>query len=238
MRRLSILLLCLLPSAAFADGPPRDPYIQVNGHGEVRVAPDMALLSLTLEKTDADAKAARADVEARAAKVIALARQLGLPDKDIVAPAVTAYPVYGCAATALSSASGNCKRVRLGQHVSRAVTLTLHDLSRYGDLVDGLFSIGVTDLGGVAFDRSDRKALQEQARGLAVTDAHDKAAGLAKSAGVTLGAVFSIADQGASGGPRPMVMAMAARSPEATPEYLNGEIEIDADVLVYYLIGK
>ena len=235
MRRLPILLFCLLPFAALADGLPRDPYIQVNGHGELRMAPDMAIISLTLEKTDADAKAARADVEARAAKVIALARKLGLPDKDIVAPAVTSYPVYGCAAGTLGGASSNCKRARLGQHVSRAVSLTLHDLSRYGDLVDGLFSIGVTDLGGVAFDRSDRKALQEQVRALAVTDAHDKAAGLAKSAGVTLGAVFSIADQGASGGPRPMMMAMAAKS---APEYLNGEIEIDADVLMYYLIGK
>ena len=231
------LLLSLVSFAALADGPPRDPYIQVNGHGELHVAPDMASVSLSLEKTDADAKAARADVEARAAKVIALARQLGLPDKDIVAPAVTSYPVYGCAPSTLS-ASSNCKRVRLGQHVSRAISLTLHDLSRYGDLVDGLFSIGVTDLGGVAFDRSDRKALQDQARALAVTDAHDKAAGLAKSAGVTLGAVFSIADQGASGGPRPMLMAMAAKSSEAAPEYLSGEIEVDADVLVYYLIGK
>ena len=236
MRRLPLLLLCLLPCVALADGLPRDPYIQVNGHGELHVAPDMAVVSLTLEKTDLDAKVARADVEARSAKVIALARKLGLADKDIQAPAISVYPQYEW----VQNSTGNGgKQVLKGQHVSRAVTLTLHDLGRYGDLVDGLFAAGVTTLGGVAFDRSDRKALQEQARALAVADAHDKAAGLAKSAGVTLGAVFSIVEQGGSVGPRPMfAAAMASKSAEAAPEYLSGEIELDADVQMYYLIGK
>lgn len=237
MRRLPILLFCLLPFAALADGPPRDPYIQVNGHGELRVAPDMAHVSLSLEKTGRDAKVARADVEARAAKVISLARKLGLADKDIEAPAVTVYPEYGCEE---NDPSSGCKQVLKGQHVSRNITLTLRDLSRYGELVDGLFAAGVTDLGGVDFDRSDRKALEEQVRALAVVDAHDKAAGLAKSAGVTLGAVFSIEEQGGSQGPRPM-FAMARGAPEPAPppaEYLSGQIELDADVQIYYLIGK
>ena len=233
MRRLPVLLLCLLPFAALADGPPRDPYIQVNGHGELRVAPDMAVVTLSLEKTDMVAKVARADVEARTAKVIALARKLGIPDKDIQAPAVTVYPQYEW----VSNSIGGGKQVLKGQHVSRRVALTLRDLGRYGDLVDGLFAAGVTTLGNVAFDRSDRKALQEQARALAVADAHDKAAGLAKSAGVNLGAVFSITEQGGGFEPRPM-MAMAAKSADGTPEYLSGEIELDADLQVYYLIGK
>ena len=235
MRGLSILLLSLLPFAALADGPPRDPYIQVNGHGELRVAPDMVIVSLTLERTDADAKVARADVEARSAKVIALARKLGLPDKDIQAPAITVYPQYEW----VQNSTGNGGRqVLKGQHVSRGVTLTLHDLTRYGDLVDGLFAAGVTTLGNVMFDRSDRKALEGEARALAVADAHDKAAGLAKNAGVTLGAVFSIVEQGGSTGPRPFAMAMAAKSADSAPEYLSGDIELDADVQMYYLIGK
>ena len=49
-----LLLLCLLPVAALADGPPRDPYIQVDGHGEMHVAPDMAVVSLTLETPEED----------------------------------------------------------------------------------------------------------------------------------------------------------------------------------------
>lgn len=233
LKALAILSL-LLPLAAAADGVPASPYIQVNGHGELQVAPDMAYLSLTLEKSDKDVKLARDDVEARAAKVIALARKLGLADADIDAPAVTVMPEYQWLRD--SPNSSNTRKL-VGQHVTRAITLTLRDLGRYGELVDGLFDAGVTDLGNVTLDRSDRRALEQKASALAMQDAQDKAAGLAKSAGVTLGALFSITAQGGSFEPRPM-MAAAARAPGPAPEYLNGKIEISADVLVYYLIGK
>ncbi len=234
MRAFIFLLAVSLSTLASADGLPTSPYIQVNGHGELQVAPDMAYVSMTLEKTSLDAKAARADVEARAAKVIALARKLGLADKDIDAPSVTVYPVYACAG---SSASGECVRKLQGQHVSRGITLTLRDLSRYGELVDGLFDAGVTDVGDASMDRSDRHALEQKARALAVGDAHDRAAGLAQSAGVTLGSVYSIAEQGGGFAPRPM-MAMAAAKSSGAPEYLTGKIEISADVTVFYLINK
>ena len=230
-RALAILSI-IVPLSALADGVPPSPYIQVNGHGDLQVAPDMAYVSLTLEATDEDAKVARDDVEARAAKVLALARKLGLPDADIDAPSVTVYPQYEWVG------SGGKRVYKLtGQHVSRGIMLTLRDLSRYGELVDGLFAAGVTDLGNVTLDRSDRRALEQKARALAVEDARDKAAGLAKSADVTLGAVFSITEQGGSFEPRPM-MAAAPRASGPAPEYLNGKIEISADVLVYYLIGK
>jgi len=229
-------LLGLTPLAAVADGLPSSPYIQVNGHAELLVAPDMAYVSLTLEKTDLDAKAARADVEDRTAKVIALARKVGIAEKDIDAPSVTVYPQYGWVVD--NSVAIKRAYKLTGHHVTRGVTLTLRDLSRYGELVDGLFDAGVTDLGNVSMDRSDRAGLQQKARGLAVVDAHDKAAGLAQSAGVTLGPIFSINDQSAAEGPRPLMLARAAgaSADSAAPEYISGKIGIGADVTVYYLI--
>src|SRR6185312_7575537 len=182
---------------------------------------------------------ARADVEARTAKVLDAARKAGIVDKDIDAPSVSVYPEYGCESAAFSSASGGCVRKITGQHVSRSVTLTLRDLSRYGELANALFKAGVTDLGNMDMDRSDRRALEQKARALAVADAHDQAAGLAQSAGVTLGAVYSIAEQGNNFDPRPMMARAAlAGSSAASPEFLNGKIEISADITVFYLINK
>ena len=239
MKYTLIVLLATLVAfsapAVPADGMPTSPYIQVNGHGELRVSPDMAYVSLTVDKTSMDAKAARSDVEARTAKVIATARKLGIADKDIDAPSVTVEPDYEWSNGGVSS-SGVRKLV--GQHVSRSVTLTLRDLSRYGELVDGLFQAGVTDLSGVSPDRSDRPILEQKARALAVADARERASGLAQSAGVTLGAVYSIAEQ-AGYGPRPVVMRAAlVTSAPSSPEYLSGKLEIAADVTVFYLIGK
>ncbi len=235
MLKSLVFLSLLLPSLAYADGMPTGPYIQVSGHGEEHVAPDMLTVSLTLEKTSVDASAARADVEGRAAKVLALARKLGLADKDIRAPAVTVEPRYEWH----SGPGGDGKQVLVGQHVMRVISLTLRDISRYGDLVDGLFAAGVTRLDNVIPDTSKREALQQQALTAAVADAHDRAAALARGGGVTLGAVYSIAEQGEARGPRPLMMAAMSRTADAAqPEYLSGEIDIDADVQVYYLIGK
>ena len=244
MRALFLAFLLCAPLAAFADGLPSSPYIQVSGHGELQVAPDMAYVSLSVEKTALDARVAREDVESRAAKVIALARSLKVADKDIDAPSVMIYPEYGWVVenSPLGSGGGS-RRVRklTGQHVVRSITLTLRDLGHYGELVDGLFDAGVTDLGNVVMDRSDRASLQQKARASAVEDAHARAAGLAESAGVNLGAVYSITEQGGGYAPRPMMsMARAASldSAPATPEYLDGKIEISADVTVFYLINK
>ncbi len=232
-------LFLLAPLAGSSDGLPTSPYIQVSGRGTLEVAPDLAYLTLSIEKIAPDAAAARADVEARTAKVLGAARKAGIADKDIDAPSVGVYPEYGCESSSFSSAGGSCTRKITGQHVSRTVTLTLRDLSRYGELADGLFKAGVTDLGNMDMDRSDRRALEQKARALAVADAHDKAAGLAQSAGVTLGAVYSIAEQGNGFGPRPMIArASLAGSSAASPEFLNGKIEISADITVFYLINK
>ncbi|HEV2321829.1 MAG TPA: SIMPL domain-containing protein [Gammaproteobacteria bacterium] len=232
LRSLVLFALCL-PVLVLADGLPSSPYIEVNGHGELHVAPDLAYVNLTLEKTSMDAKAARADVEARAAKVIALARQLGIADKDIKAPAITVYPQYDWHQTS----SGDGKQVLVGQHVTRSISLTLRDLSRYGALADGLFAAGVTRLDDVVPDRSDRDQLQQQALAQAVRDAHGKAEALAAAASVALGAVYRISEQEGSRGPRPMMMAAARGAGNQEPEFLSGEIEIDADVAAYYLIG-
>jgi|GEM_PF-2505364 len=226
----------LASSALAAEGLPSSPYIQATGHGELQLEPDMLYVVLTVEKSAPDAKLARADVEARTARIIAAARKLGLADKDIEARSVNVYPEYGH--DGVSSGGGEERPKVVSQHVTRGVMLTLRDVARYGELVDALFDAGVTRLDQVTPDRSDRAAQENKALELAVGDAHDKAASLARGAGVNLGAVFSVSEQGGGYAPRPM-MAMARAGASAGPaEYLPGLIEIDADVSVYYLIGK
>src|ERR1700743_471741 len=125
MRARILSLALAAPVLAAADGMPTSPYIQVSGHGALLVAPDMAYISLTVEHTASAAAEARADVAARPAKVLPAARQAGIADKDIDAPSVSVDPEYECTTSTLSS--GPCTRKLTGQHVSRAVILTLRD---------------------------------------------------------------------------------------------------------------
>ena len=225
-------VLVLSPLAARADNLPAKPYIVVSGHGELHVAPDLMYVTLTVERTDMDLGVARTDVEQRATKVIELARKLGVADKDISAAAIYVSPQYEWL---------NHGQQFKGQHVTRSITLTLRAIDRYTDLVNGLIGAGVTRLDAVTPDRSDRRALEEKALQLAVIEAHDKAAGMAATASVSLGPVYSIAEQSGGRSVRPLMMAtaeVAGGSPPSGAEYLSGEIEIAADVSVYYLIGN
>jgi len=233
-----VFALTTLPFAAVADGLPKDPFIQVSGHGELRVTPDILHVALTVEKTDKDLKVAREDVESHATGVIELARKLGVADRDIDAAALYIYPQYAWQRS--DKPGGTASQVLVGQHVTRSLYITLRDISRYGDLLDGLVAVGVTRVDNVTPDLKDRQAQARNALQMAIADAHDNAAMIAKSAGVTLGAVYSVAEQGGGYMPRPIAMegAMRASSEAGAAEYLPGQLEVDVDVTVYYLIAQ
>ena len=231
MRRILLLILCLLPFAARADAlllP--TPYVQVTGHGALNVTPDMLRISLTVEQTDKNLSVAKNSVTDRVQKIIALAKRLGIAARDIDATVIYIAPQYDW--------QNNTRRY-LGQHVSRSVRLTLRDINAYSDLVDGLVKIGVTSIDSVLADHSDLAKLKTQALALAVQDAHAKAAALAASADVTLGPVYSISENAGFNLPRPPLMADARMA--AVPGgngYNPGNIEITADVQMVYLIKQ
>ncbi|MGH8335455.1 MAG: SIMPL domain-containing protein, partial [Gammaproteobacteria bacterium] len=158
-RHAVFLLLTLLPLAALANALPSVPYVQVSGHGTLTVVPDMAHVGLTVEKTDKNLTVARADVERRATQVIESAKKLGVPERDINAATISVWPEYQWQ---------NNTQVFVGQHVSRRIEITLHDMTRYADLVSALVKAGVTNIGSTTLDRSDMPALRHQALAKAV----------------------------------------------------------------------
>ncbi len=220
------LLLILLPSAALADALPSVPYVQVSGHGTLSVVPDMVHVSLTAEKTDKTLTAARADVERRASQVIESAKKLDIPERDINAATISVWPQYQWQ---------DNTQVFVGQQVSRYIEITLHDMTRYADLVSALIKAGVTNIGSTTLDRSDMPALRRQALAKAVDDAHARAAALAAAAGVNLGPVYSITENTGFARPQPMMMAMKM-APATEAKYEPGTIEVTADVGVVYLL--
>ncbi|MGH8372219.1 MAG: SIMPL domain-containing protein [Gammaproteobacteria bacterium] len=220
------IVMALVMPLTYADGLPSVPYIQVSGHGDVKVVPDMLNIALTVTRTDPKLAIARADVEQHSDAVIALAKRLGIAARDIQAQAIFIAPEYNWQ---------DNKREYIGQRVTRTFNLTLHDLDRYPALVDGLVKAGVSSVDSITPSRSDMPALQARALAAAMQDAHVHAQTLAKSAGAELGAVFSITESDTSSpGPRPMMMS-AARSGAAT--YEPGVIDVGEDVSVVYLLG-
>ncbi|HEX5340403.1 MAG TPA: SIMPL domain-containing protein [Gammaproteobacteria bacterium] len=215
---------------AIAVALPTVPHVQVSGHAELKVVPDMLTIAFTITHTDPKLALARADVEQRSSAVIALAKRLDIAARDIEAQAIRIAPEY---------VWQNNKREYRGQRVTRTFGLTVHKLDRYPALLDGLVKAGVSSVDSVTPARSDLPALRRQALAAAMQDAHARAQTLANSADVTLGAVFSISENAgysAPPGPRPLMMSAARTETPASADYEPGVIGISEDVSVVYLL--
>jgi uncharacterized protein YggE len=208
---------------------PSAPYIQVSGHGELSVTPDMLYIGFTVTRTDPELEVARRDVEQRSDKVFAIAKRLEIPVRDIQAQAIYVAPEYTWR---------NNSREFVGQRVTRTFRITLRNLKQYPALIDGLVKAGISSMDSVTPSRSDLSALRTRALSAAMDDAHARAEALAKSAQINLGPVYRISDTGGvASGPRPMMLGAARAAAPESATYEPGQIEISADVDVVYLVA-
>jgi uncharacterized protein len=224
-RRIAFVLCALLPMFAAAATLPDAPHVVVAAHEEVEALPDIARLQLQISETRNTAVDAKNRVDERTARVLTAMREQGIPESDIRASQIRVYPDYEWQ---------DGKRLLRGQRVERSVDVTLTDLSRYGALLDGLVQAGITELGNVSFDLSNRDALMAQAVQAAIADANAQAATLAAGFGRKVAGVYHI-DQGGNGPIQQERMVMMDAKMSAAPMLLGNET-VSADLNVVFLL--
>lgn len=217
------------PAHADQNGPPPRT-ITVSGEGEIKAAPDEAQLSagvVTQARMASDALAANS--RAMNAVFDALKR-LGIPDKSIRTSDFSVSPQYQ------TDKHGNTTQNIIGYQVSNNVSVTVDDLGKLGSAIDALVSSGANSLGSIDFTIRDPKPLLAEARAAAVKDALARAQLYATSAGVTLGEITSIGENGGEL-PRPMyrsmAMSVAASADRVTP-VAAGEDTVSAGVSITF----
>lgn len=218
MRATLLMLLCAaLAVPAFASEALTG--IHVSGAGEVAVVPDMARLSLEVRREGPDANRLKVELDEVVAAVLELTDSLDIERRDVTAAAVNIYPRY---------------RPRDGESVidgliaSRSIDVVLRDLALIGDLINAALGRGVTGVGGVTLDASDRTALERQALDLAIDDARREAKQIADRFEVKLGPLKNAV--AGSHGVQPMIMeAMAVRG-AAKDTFSPGELTVRREV--------
>lgn len=234
----SALVLCLLAAAAaqakgLPEGsqgpfPPRSERrtVTVSGQGEASAAPDRARLSMAVEETNPDLKAAQAKVNGIVRAYLAQARALGVKDEDISTAGLSIRSEYDYSSGGVSSAGG---RKFLGYHVTRNIEVVVRDLDRIGDYLQRATEAGINNISDPQLESSRAEELQRQALVKAAQDAQARARLLADTLGVKLGAVRtlnagSVAPQPPR--PQPRMMAMSAVAPSGNEEmgFAAGEI--------------
>ena len=217
------MLMALTPFALAANGESASTErIVVVGQGSVDLAPDMAVLALTVTR---EAKTARAALDANSsaiADVIKAMRAKGIAERDLQTSNFSIQPKY---AQLPRQSSGERPAPQVaGYTVRNSLSVRVRDISKVGEVLDESVSLGVNEGGGIMFTNDDPSPALSQARIKAVQDARKKAGTLAEAAGVRVGRVLEISEQSYNPGPMPMMraeMSMAAGAgavPVATGE--------------------
>lgn len=220
---LLTLLLALTPLAAAASGEGASPErIVVSGQGSVDLAPDMAVVALTVTREAPTAREALDANSTAMAEVIKAMRGRGIAERDLQTANFSIQPKYSQLPRTASGERPAPKVV--GYTVRNSLSVRVRDVSKVGAVIDESVSLGVNEGGGIVFTNDDPSGALSTARVEAVKDARDKALTLAGAAGVRVGRILEISEQSHTPGPVPMMraemsMAAGARAvPVATGE--------------------
>ena len=188
-------------SAADDDGT--IPRIMVTGEGSIDLAPDMAVLSLTVTR---QAETARAALDANSSamkEVQAAMTTAGIESRDLQTSNFSIQPNYFYPP---QQPSGKREPPQIvGYTVRNSLVVRVRDISAVGVILDKSVSLGVNEGGNIIFTNEDPSEAITKARVKAMQHAIDKAKTLAAAAGVQTGQILEISEQ--SFNPRPMPMA-------------------------------
>ena len=205
--------------------------ITVQGHGEVKVKPDIALLLLSVTTQSQNQAEAVQQNAVRTTALLAALRGAKIADKDIQTLSYTVQPQYDYKPS---------PPVLTGYQVQNSVQATVRDLTKVGFVLDKATAGGASEVGGVSFDLSDRAVSQSAALRLAVGSAKLKAGVMADAAGVNLGRLLTLTEGGAAPVVRPMLAMRAMAAPGASaPEtpIADQQITVSADAVLVYAMG-
>ncbi|WP_170580091.1 SIMPL domain-containing protein [Ruegeria arenilitoris] len=206
--------------------------IQVYGTGTAEAAPDMATITVGVTNQDAQASAAMQATSDAVATVLSRLSEMGIESRDLQTRDLSLSPVW----SGRGNADGEAPRIT-GFVASNRVFVRVRSLDDLGQIMDAVIQDGANDFGGLTFTIQDPKPLEAKARAQAVADATAKAEQLAQAAGVTLGSVVSINEQGGGIRPMPQMREMAMADSGGVP-VAGGEVSVSVTVLMEFDISE
>ena len=201
-----------------------DKLLTVTGDATVNVAPDTAVIRIGV--TTSRQNRARSQRRQCPAGDIGAGRDQG---SRASATATCRHRACRCSRNTIRARAGTARL--LGFQVTNQLTVKFHDIDKLPGFLDRAIAAGANEMSGIEFIVSEQSKLLDQARDDAVADARRKAELYAKAAGVKVGQVMTIIEEGSSPPPRPMQAMRAAGVPVAP-----GEQTLRASVTVTYAI--
>lgn len=210
--------------AVAAVAPAAGATVTVTGNGSVTVAPDTLTLQIGATTNASTAVAALDGNNAAVTRLESVLRSAGVAATDMQTSGLQL------------SANTNSHGAVTGYQASDQLTVTMHQLSSAGAVIDAAAHAVGNDvqIQGITFSRADTAPYERAARIAAVHQAATEAAALAAAAGDHLGGIVKITDEAAS---PPQILGAAPSSAAAVP-LQSGTTTVSAQVQVVYALVR
>lgn len=200
----------------------------ITGTGEVFVAPDLATVNLGVSSFNKQASQAMALNSQAMTAIFKALKGADIESRDIQTASLSLNPQWD-----RRSNSNNQPKI-IGYNAVNTVTVRVRDLTKVGPVLDLLTKLGANRINGISFGIQKPRPHQDEARKRAVKDARTKAALYVGAAGVALGQIISINENGGGQRPQPMArMEMAAMVSDSVP-IAEGELRIRSNVTIVF----
>jgi hypothetical protein len=229
---LGLAGLAAFSSPSLAEDRPMPRTISLTGHGEVRLPPDMAVVTAGVMTSATTAREALTANNRAMDSLLATLKAAGIEARDIQTSNFNISPRYEYVQ------DGSRPPRVVGYDVSNNVTVTVRKLDGLGPVLDELVAAGSNQVAGIQFLIAKPEAATDEARKLAVADAQRRADVYTRAEKLRLGKILSIAEGGGYQPPVPIFaksMRAEAAGDAAVP-IAQGEQVVAVDVNIVWEI--
>jgi uncharacterized protein YggE len=206
---------------------PDEHIISVNGEAQLSVKPDIVVIRIGVTTQASTAQASMAENATRMNALIAALSGAGVKKEEMRTISFNVHPVY--------EYPHNAPAKLVGFRTTNSLLVTVSAEFNVGGLLDRAAAAGSNQIDSVSYQVRDLAKHRDEALAKAMADARHRAEVLARSAGVTIKGVKSVAESGGYQ-PRPEYEYMrAAKAMADTTPMLAGELVIQFNVTVQYI---
>ncbi|MES2906382.1 MAG: SIMPL domain-containing protein [Pseudomonadota bacterium] len=233
MRPLPFFALAFLmafSAPAFADPKIENGKLTLTGIGEAKIAPDQAVITLSVVTQRRNAAEALNDNSKDMTQALNAIKAEKIDAKDIQTSNVSIQPQYAYLQ--------NSVRKLTGYEARNSITVVIKDLTKVGIVLDKAVTLGVNEVNGPYFGLQDNEKAQNDARLEAMENVRKLAALYEQGMGIKTGKIIQISENYSAPEPQPVAVArMAMMEAKSAPAPVEaGEMSINARVSVVWEI--
>lgn len=228
MKKAILILAMTFMGYSYGQEFKQVPQITVNGEAKIKVVPDQATITATVETKGSNAKEVKKQNDEQIEAVLKLIKKSNIAATDYRTQRVALNPQY------------DYEKKKTNYNATQTIEIVLKDLANYDTLMEGLVSQGINRIDNVVFQSSQLAKHEAEARKMAMKDAKLKAEDYVSVLGQKVGRAITISDNSQSYRPQPVyarMKTMEASDMNVPRETLAvGEIEITANVNVSFVL--